>query len=76
MLHGCQRLILRREISAHTARLEALLAEGKIGKVIRSALQEDCELYAAETLSLPGQATLTEHRLIHNTVIEHFQQWY
>ena len=76
MLHGRQRLLLRREISAHTARLEALRAEGKIGKVIRSVLQEDSELYALESLSLPGQATLTDHRLIHNTVTAHFQQWY
>ena len=67
MLHGLQRHILRREISAHTARLEALRAEGKIGKVIRSVLQEDCELYALETLSLPGQAILTDHRLIRST---------
>ena len=76
MLHGRQRLLLRREISAHSARLEALRAEGKIGKVIRSVLQEDSELYALETLSLPGQATLTDHRLIHNAVTEHFYQWY
>ena len=76
MLHGRQRLLLRREISAHTARLEALRAEGRIGKVIRSVLQEDSELYALETLSLPGQATLTDHKLIHNAVTAHFQQWY
>ena len=76
MLHGRQRLILRREISVHTARLEALRAAGKIGKVIRSVLQEDGDLYTLETLPITGEDTLTDHRLIHKIVTVHFQQWY
>ena len=76
MLYGRQRLILRREISAHTARLEALRAAGKIGKVIRSVLQEDGDLYTLETLPITGEDTLTDHRLIHKIVTVHFQQWY
>ena len=76
MLQGRQRSLLRREISAHTARLEALRAAGKIGKVIKSVLQEDTELYTLETLTVAGQDTLTDHRTIHNVVTAHFQQWY
>ena len=76
MLHGRQRSLLRREISMHTARLEAARAAGKIGRVIKSVLQEDTELYTLESLTVPGQDTLTDHRTIHNVVTAHFQQWY
>ena len=76
MLQGRQRSLLRREINAHTARLEAARAAGKIGKVIKSVLQEDTELYTLESLTVPGQDTLTDHRTIHNVVTAHFQQWY
>ena len=76
MSHCRQRALLRREISAHTARLEALRAEGKIGKDIEAVLQEHTDLYTLETLKIPGQETLTDHHAIHKLVTAHFQAWY
>ena len=53
--------LLRREIIQHTAPLEALREAGKIGKVIKSVLQEDVETFALESLPVPGQGILTGH---------------
>ena len=76
LLHERLRLLLRKEISRHTARLEALRAQGRIGRVIKSTLQEDSELFTQEWLCITGEGTLTDHRAIHNLVTAHFTTWY
>ena len=76
LLHGRQRRLLRIEISHHAARLEALRAQGRIGRVIKSTLQEEAELFTLESLCIPGEGILTDHRSIHNLVTDHFARWY
>ena len=38
--------------------------------------QEDTWPFTLESLRLPGEGTLTDHRLIHNLVTDHFSKWY
>ena len=76
VLHGRQRTLLRQRISSHTAHLETLRITGRIGRVIKSTLQEDVELFTLESLPVPGEGILTDHRAIHNLVTAHFTQWY
>ena len=76
MLHGRQRCLLRKQISLHTAHLETLRAQGRIGRVIKSTLQEDAEMFTLESLPVPGEGIITDHRNIHNLVSAHFTQWY
>ena len=68
LLHGRQRRLLRTEISHHAARLEALRSQGRIGRVIKSTLQEEAELFTLESLCIPGDGILTDHCHIHNLV--------
>ena len=75
MLHGRLRHNLRLTINAHVAHLEQMRLQGKIGKVIRSTLQEDVDLFTLESLRTPD-GTLTDHREIHHRVTEHFRLWY
>ena len=49
MLHGRQRCLLRKQISFHTAHLETLRAQGRIGRVIKSTLQEDTDMFTLES---------------------------
>ena len=76
MLHGRLRHNLRLTINAHVAHLEQMRLQGKIGRVIRSTLQEDVDLFTLESLRIPEQGTLTDHREIHHRVTEHFRLWY
>ena len=76
MLHGRQRTLLRKQISSHAAHLETLRVTGRIGRVITSTLQEDVEQFTLESLPVPGEGILTDHRTIHNMVTAHFTQWY
>ena len=76
MLHGRQRCLLRKQISYHTAHLEALRTQGRIGRVIKSTLQEDVKMFTLESLPVPGEGSITDHRTIHNLVSAHFTQWY
>ena len=76
MLHGRQRTLLRKQISHHTAHLETLRVTGRIGRVIKSTLQEDVEVFTLESLPVPGEGILTDHRTIHKMVTAHFTQWY
>ena len=75
MLHGRLRHNLRLTINAHVAHLEQMRLQGKIGRVIRSTLQEDVDLFTLESLRTPD-GTLTDHREIHHRVTEHFRLWY
>ena len=70
------RTLLRKQISFHTAQLETLRLTGRIGRVIKSTLQEDTEPFTLESLPVPGEGILTDHRTIHNLVTAHFTQWY
>ena len=38
--------------------------------------QEEAEMFTLESLPVPGEGTLTDHRTIHNMVTAHFTQWY
>ena len=75
-LYGRLRRRLRLEISLHAARLETLWAEGRMGEIIQSVLQEDVELFTLEALPVPDGGILTDHRLIHNGITKHFRTWY
>ena len=75
MLHGRLRHNLRLTINAHVAHLEQMRLQGKIGRVIRSTLQEDVDLFTLESLRIP-ESTLTDHRETHHGVTEHFRLWY
>ena len=73
MLHGRQRNLLRKQISAHAANLETFQAYGRIGRVIKSMLQEDVNTFTLESFTVPGEGIITDHREIHNG---YFTQWY
>ena len=69
-------LQLRREISRHAAHLELLRDQGRIVRVMKSTLQEDSELFNLESLTIPGEGTLTDHWAVHNLVSDHFMAWF
>ncbi|OXE37641.1 MAG: hypothetical protein CGW95_00400, partial [Phenylobacterium zucineum] len=76
LLHGRHRCTLRSFLSAKSAEIEQSRLQGKIGQALRSVLQEDTPMFTLESLHLPDQGILSDHRAIHNTVTDHFRDWY
>ncbi|OXE35754.1 MAG: hypothetical protein CGW95_11955, partial [Phenylobacterium zucineum] len=75
-LHGRNRADLRSKISEATAARERSRILGRTGRVIRSIMREEVDMYNLDYLHLDDGGSLTDHRALHNLITTHFTQWY
>ena len=76
LLHGRNRSYYRSFLSAKAAQIERSCLLGKIGPALRAVLQESPPMFTLETLRIPDQGTLTDHREIHNQTTARFHDWF
>ena len=71
-LHGRNRADLRQHINSAVTTRERSRKLGLIGRVTRSILREEVDMYNLDYLRLPEGGTLTDHRSLHNLITTHF----
>ena len=73
LIHGKQRKIIRKAISAAVRKREESLEDGKLGNIITSMLDREQNFFQSDILQLDDGTLTTDQLLIHNTITDALQ---
>jgi hypothetical protein len=74
-MHGRQRSHDRQQMQNASAAREKAVADGKIGKAIKSILGKPTQQYDMHSLTLPSGELVMEPQKVHDTHAKHWKEW-